>query len=137
MHFFPLLSKLFLKTFLYDPGREDINLNWQICFLQSLPGIPQKNPQAEQNVDSSRLEKKAFCLDFATNSGSTILCTWIKSETDVKVKEISMKVKENCWSSAGEGQQAAGERRRETRRNKQIAATKHQTLKAEKEDWRT
>lgn len=59
------------------------------------------------------------------NSGSTILCTWIKAETDGKVKEISMKVKGNCWSSAGEGQQAAGERRRETRRNKQIAATKH------------
>lgn len=48
------------------------------------------------------------------NSASTILCTWIISKTDGKVKEISIKVKGNCWSSAGEGQQAAGERRQET-----------------------
>lgn len=46
-------------------------------------------------------------------------------EADGKVKEILMKGKRNGRGSTGEGQQAAGERRQETRRNKQIAATKH------------
>lgn len=59
---------------------------------------------------------------------------WNEAETDGKVKEILMNVKGNCWNSTGEGQQTAGERRWETRRNKQTEATEHQTLKAAKED---
>lgn len=45
-----------------------------------------------------------------------------------------MNVKGNCWNSTGEGQQTAGESRREARRNKQTEATEHQTLKAAMED---
>lgn len=131
-------------VFLYNPEQiSAINLklaNW-ICFCRVYPEFHSKNLQVEWNVESSSW-KKALCLDFVVlccpalykkffsyvwmNSVSTILCTWIISKTDGKVKEISIKVKGNCWSSAGEGQQAAGERRQET-----------WTLKAEKENWRT
>lgn len=47
-----------------------------------------------------------------------------------------MKVKGRGWNSPGEGQETAGEGRRESRRNEEIAAAKLQTLKSAEEDAR-
>lgn len=156
---FPTVKSVSKKGF-FIQSWTDVTSDWTgIRFLQSLTSSVLLKISKLSKMWKAAVKKKALCLNFAVcpalwkealfsymfewrqgpraylDTPHTCRCC-NEAETDGKVKEILMNVKGNCWNSTGEGQQTAGERRWETRRNKQTEATEHQTLKAAKEDCR-